>query len=102
MGIVTDSSGGIPENVFAIHKLFRDENELKSIYENKAGKYKELKEMLAEDIENFIKPLREKRKEIAADIPAILAMLKSGGEKAKIITSGKMADVRTKVGVGIY
>ena len=102
MGIVTDSSGGIPENVFAIHKLFRVENELKSIYENQAGKYKELKEMLAEDIENFIKPLREKRKEIAADIPAILAMLKSGGEKAKIITSGKMADVRTKVGVGIY
>src|SRR3989339_1667859 len=46
MSIVTDSSGGIPQNVFAIHKLFRAEAELKKIYEEKAGKYKELKELL--------------------------------------------------------
>ena len=83
MSIVTDSSGGIPENVFAIHKLLRPEAELRKIYEEKAGKYKELKEFLIEDLEKFIAPLREKRKEFAKDIPKALAILKAGGEKAR-------------------
>ena len=41
MAIVTDSSGEIPKNVYTIHKLFRPENELKKIYEEKKGKYKD-------------------------------------------------------------
>src|SRR5665811_1938175 len=58
MSIVTDSSGELPENVYAINKLIREENELTKIYEEKAGKYKELKELLIEDLEKFIAPLR--------------------------------------------
>jgi tryptophanyl-tRNA synthetase len=102
MSIVTDSSGGIPQNVFAIHKLFRPEAELKKIYEEKAGKYKELKELLIEDIEKFIAPLRERRKEFAKDIPKALAILKAGGEKAKKVSSKKMGEVREKIGVKVY
>ncbi len=102
MSIVTDSGGGIPENVFAIHKLIRDEKELKEIYEAKSGKYKELKEMLIEDMENFIKPFREKRKIIASDIPKVLEILKSGGEKAKKVASAKMEDIKKKIGVNLY
>jgi tryptophanyl-tRNA synthetase len=102
MGIVTDSSGGIPKNVYAIHKLFRNEDELKKIYEEKSGKYKELKEMLVEDIEKFVAPLREKRKEFEKDIPGALAILKAGGEKAKKIASAKMKEVREKIGVNVY
>jgi tryptophanyl-tRNA synthetase len=102
MGIVTDSSGGIPKNVYAIHKLFRSEDELKKIYEEKAGKYKELKETLIEDIEKFIAPLRAKRKELEKDIPGALAILKAGGEKAKKIAGAKMEEVREKVGVNVY
>lgn len=102
MGIVTDSGGGIPKNVYAIHKLFRNENELKKIYDEKAGKYKELKEMLIEDLEKFIAPLRAKRKEFEKDIPKALVILKAGGKKAKIIASKKMAEVREKIGVNVY
>ena len=102
MSIVTDSSGGIPQNVYAIHKLVRREDELKNIYEEKAGKYKELKELLIEDLEKFIAPLREKRKEFAKDIPKVLAILKAGGEKAKKVASKKMDEVREKIGVKIY
>ena len=102
MGIVTDSSGGIPQNVYAIHKLFRSEAELKKIYEEKAGKYKEIKELLIEDIEKFIAPLRIKRKEFEKDIPKALAILKDGGEKAKKIASKKMEEVRGKIGVNVY
>ena len=54
MSIVTDSGEGIPQNVFAIHKLLRDEKELFAIYKEKTGKYKELKELLIEDLEKFI------------------------------------------------
>lgn len=102
MSIVTDSSGGIPQNVYVIHKLIRPESELKKIYEEKAGKYKELKELLIEDLEKFIAPLRERRKEFTKDIPKALKILKEGGEKAKLIASKKMDEVREKVGVKIY
>ena len=102
MSIVTDSGGGVPQNVFAIHKLFRSEDELNKIYAEKAGKYKELKELLVEDLEKFIAPLREKRKEFAKDIPKALAILKTGGEKAKKVASVKMDEVREKIGVKVY
>jgi len=102
MSIVTDSSGEVPKNVFAIHKLFRSESELNKIYAEKAGKYKELKELLIEDLEKFIAPLREKRKEFAKNIPKALAILKTGGEKAKKVAAKKMAEVRAKIGVNVY
>ena len=102
MSIVTDSSGDFPQNIFAIHKLLRDEKELKKIYEEKKGKYKEIKELLIEDLEKFIAPMREKRKEFEKDIPKVLEILKKGGESAKKIASKKMEEIREKVGVKIY
>ncbi len=102
MSIVTDSGEGIPKNVYAIHNLLRPASELLPLYESKAGKYKELKELLIEDLEKFIAPLREKRKEFSRDIPKALAILKAGGEKAKKVASLKMDEVRKKVGVKVY
>ena len=102
MSIVTDSGEGIPKNVYAIHNLLRSAKELDPIYKDKTGKYKELKELLIEDIEKFIAPLREKRKEFEKDIPKALAILKAGSEKAKKVASAKMAEVREKIGVQVY
>jgi len=102
MSIVTDSGEGIPKNVYAIHNLFRPASELLPLYESKAGKYKELKEILIEDIEKFTAPLREKRKELAKNIPKAFSILEAGGEKAKKIASRKMEEVREKIGVKIY
>jgi len=102
MSIVTDSSKGIPKNVYAIHNLLRPAEELLPLYESKAGKYKELKEILIEDLEKFIAPMREKRKEFEKNIPKLLKILKKGGEKAKKIASKKMEEIREKVGVKIY
>src|SRR3989344_1864880 len=53
-----------PENVFFIHKLFRPTKELDKIYEENKGKYKVVKEILIEDLKNFIRPLRERKGEI--------------------------------------
>ena len=102
MSIVTDSGEGIPKNVFAIHKLVRPESELLPIYEEKKGKYKELKDMLVEDLEKFIAPMREHRRELAKDIPGALLILKEGGKKAKVVAEKKMAEIRSKIGIDIY
>lgn len=97
MGIVTDSSGTRPENVYAIHKLFRSEAELDALYEEHKGKYKDLKEALAADIEALIAPMREKREAITdADVSAVL---KNGAARARERASKKMAEVRKTIGL---
>ncbi len=100
-GIVTDSSGGTPTNVLAIHKLFRDEKYLAELYEAKKGKYKDLKEALAEDVIAFIAPLRTKREAIAADREGVLKILKEGGMKARERAEKKMELVRKNIGVSL-
>jgi tryptophanyl-tRNA synthetase len=99
MSIVTDSSAGIPTNVYEIHKLLKPETELKSLYEVKQGNYKELKEALAADLITFISPFREKREQIAANPEKVLEILAAGGERARARASHKMAVVRQKVGI---
>lgn len=99
MNIVTDSSGEKPENVFAIHKLIRPEKELEKIYEENKGKYKVLKEILIEDMKNFIKPLREKRAEICQNLDFVKKVLEEGKEKARAVAGRKMEQVRKAVGV---
>lgn len=99
MSIVTDSSGDIPTNVYAIHKLFKTEVELAPLYEANKGQYKVLKEALAADINAYLAPMREKYNSITdEDVKRVLA---DGGAKAKAIASKKMEEVRQKVGVSI-
>ena len=101
MGIVTDSSGDKPENVYAIHKLLiKDTAELDSFYASKKGNYKELKEALIKDLENVIAPMREKRAAISQH--DIRDILHTGAEKARAIASAKMKEVREKIGVSTY
>lgn len=99
MSIVTDSVGDVPQNVYAIHKLFRSEDELKEIYETNKGKYKILKEKLAEDIIAFVRPLREKRNQIAEDTQYLHQVIKEGGEKANKIAQEKLIQIKQSIGV---
>ena len=57
MSIVTDSKGGKPENVHAIHKHFRSEKDLNDLYEANAGSYRALKDALIEDIDSLVAPM---------------------------------------------
>ena len=102
MSIVTDSGGDIPENVYAVHKLFKTESELKPLYEEHKGKYKALKEALIVDIKEFITPLREKREQLASDTDYVLDILKEGGQRAQEKAQKKMSEVREAIGVNIY
>ncbi len=99
MSIVTDSSGDRPENVYAIHKLFKSDDELASLYEANKGSYKVLKEALIEDIESMVAPMRQKRGSITDE--QVRQVLKDGADKARAKASAKMEEVRKKVGVTI-
>ncbi len=99
MSIVTDSGAGIPENVYAIHKLVRTESELKKLYEENSGKYKILKDALVEDLENFIRPLRDRREELAKNPDFVKEVLMGGAKKANEIAGAKLREVKEKIGV---
>ncbi|MBA3733285.1 tryptophan--tRNA ligase [Patescibacteria group bacterium] len=102
MSIVTDSSGDRPENVYAIHRLLKSEEELNTLYEENKGKYKILKEALVADMKAFITPLREKRAQLANDTDYVMDVLKEGGKRAKMKAERKMDSVREAIGVKLY
>lgn len=99
MSIVTDSSGERPENVYAIHKHFRDIESLDTLYTEKKGRYKDLKDALIEDIEAVVGPMRAKRDSISDS--DVIAVLKDGSNRARAVASAKMRDVRAKIGVAL-
>lgn len=99
MSIVTDSAAGVPTNVYAIHSLLKDKASLDALYEDKKGKYKDLKDALINDLETFIAPLRARRAELAKDKTYIQAVLSEGSATAREITETKMKIVREKIGV---
>jgi len=110
MKIVTDSKN--PEdvkdpdtcNIFALHKLFLKDNDLKTLRDRyaKGGlSYKESKEMLLKEIIDTIKPMRDKRELYAKDLDKVRTILKNGASKAKIQVLEKMKIIRDKVGVNI-
>lgn len=102
MSIVTDSGSEVPTNVYAIHSLLRNKNDLEVIYAENKGQYQKLKELLVEDLKAFIKPMREKRQALEEDKSAVLEVLKEGGKAARERAEKKMEEVREKVGLKLY
>jgi len=99
MSIVTDSGSERPQNVYAIHSLFRTGEALEALYTEHAGKYKNLKEALIEDIEAMVAPMREKRAAITdADVKQVLA---AGAARAHSLAAAKMQTVRERVGIAL-
>ena len=104
MGIVTDSSGEKPQNVYNIHKVIYKETgrslgELDSLYEQNAGKYKILKETLFEDIDTLVAPMRDKKAEITDE--EVKRVLAEGVEKAKEVSEITMKRVRQAIGISL-
>lgn len=98
MAIVTDSSGERPENVYAIHRLIKSESELAPLYEEHKGKYKALKEALAEDLAAYFAPMRA-RYEKLGDVRKLDAVLEHGAKKARRAAKEKMDAVHRAIGV---
>ena len=99
MSIVTDSGGERPENVYAIHRLIKPEGGLMSLYETHRGSYKVLKEMLIEDLDAYLAPMRAKYEGLANDSTIIAQTLEDGARAARAVSEAKMARVRHAIGV---
>jgi tryptophanyl-tRNA synthetase len=99
MSIVTDSSGEQPKNVYAIHKLVRSEQELETLYAEHAGNYKMLKELLIEDLDRYLAPIRAKYEELKEDSGIVEEVLTRGKQEARAISEAKMEQVRRAIGV---
>jgi tryptophanyl-tRNA synthetase len=99
MSIVTDSSGERPANVYAIHKLVRSESELEKMYDEHRGNYKMLKELLIEDLDRYLAPLRAKYEELKDDSNIVDEVLTTGKREAGAISDAKMERVRRAIGV---
>ncbi len=111
MSIVTDSKAPAEKknaeecNIFKIHKLFLDGPALEALrtrYEEGGLGYKESKDMLVEEIEAFVAPLREKRIQYEQNPQLVLDILKAGGEKAKEKVASTMNTIKNNVGVKLY
>jgi tryptophanyl-tRNA synthetase len=105
MSIVTDSgknpdgTPAVPVNVRAIHELFRDKAYLDALYAEKAGKYKDLKEALVLDVQNFIRPMRERREKLAKNRSKIIKILAKGGKRADKKARKTLEVVKKAIGV---
>ena len=99
MGIVTDSSGERPENVYRIHHLFRSEQTLNPLYEEHRGNYKALKETLVEDLDRYLAPMRTKYMEIQKDSRLVEDVLEDGKKEARAVSEAKVEVVRAAIGV---
>jgi tryptophanyl-tRNA synthetase len=99
MGIVTDSDGDRPENVYAIHRLLKSAKELESIYEANRGRYGDLKKILVADLEEFIAPMRAKRDTITDE--QVKDILADGVARAKATSNQTINKVRTAIGINL-
>lgn len=107
MSIATDSKGVAepkdPDStLFKIYKLFEDPRTTKIMEEQylKGGVgYKEFKEIIIQRAQEFIKPLREKREELAKNPDLVREVLESGKQKANEVASTKLKEVKEKIGV---
>lgn len=110
MSIKTDSKEvGEPKNpeecnIFALHKLFTPAEELTEIKkryaEGRIG-YKESKEILADNMNKLLAPLRIRREEIAQNPTEVIQILKEGAIIARQHAQTKMTEIKTKVGIDL-
>ncbi len=89
--------------VFFYHKIFSPSERTQEIErECKSGKLGcvDCKKNMLEGLEAFLKPIREKREQVAKDRELLIHILEEGSEKARQIAKETMEEVRLKTRVG--
>ncbi|MCS6956467.1 MAG: tryptophan--tRNA ligase [Patescibacteria group bacterium] len=94
-------TGGV-KTLFLLAKLFLKESDyqkFKNQYNQGSLKFVEIKDAVAEAIYQELKPIQEKRSQIAQNKDYIEKVVKNGAEKAKIIASETLKEVKEKMGL---
>ena len=77
-------------------------DELKAHYERGGLGDMKVKRLLNEVMQETLAPIREKREELAKDIPAIWDMLKAGSEKARAVASQTLLEVKRAMKINYF
>ena len=89
------------KNLFTLMELVSDADTVKYFrdqYYNLTIRYGDMKKQLAEDMEKFIAPIRERIKELESDKDYINKILRQGAEKAKESARKTINEVREVIG----
>ena len=101
------SDPGDPDvcNVFTLHKIFSDASDVKRI--DKECRKAEIgcvacKRLLAENINKYFAPFREKRAALAAKPDDVWEILNDGAKRARVIADQTMVEVRDAIGLAPF
>ncbi len=93
------------ENLFLLMDLMSaaDTSEhFRKAYADCSIRYGDMKKQLAEDVANYVRPIREKAQELMADKDYLNQILQQGAEKARISSRDTMDKVRRAIGTNYY
>jgi tryptophanyl-tRNA synthetase len=100
----TRSIPGRPEvcNVYSLHKLFSPPDEVNTVYEECTTAQRgcvECKRHLAPNINKYLEPLRERRRQFQQRPSYVKEVLDDGGQKARAIAQQTIGEVYQKMGL---
>ena len=81
---------------------YQNLDELKAHYRRGGLGDSKVKKFLNEILQNELRPIREKREELAKDLPYIFDMLKQGSEKARIVATQTLDEMKSAMGINYY
>jgi len=90
------------ENLFQLMRIMSSKdtlNHFENAYNDCSIRYGDLKKQLAEDMENFVSPLREKIKDLAQNEEYISKVVKLGADKARASANETLKLVREAIGI---
>ena len=93
------------ENIFLLMKLVSAPDVVEKFttdYNNASIRYGDMKKQLAEDMVNFIAPIREKTESIRNDEKYLRQIMEKGAEKARKSAAATMEKVREAIGLKYY
>jgi len=110
MRAVTDSGPTEPnspkpeaiQNLFTLMSVVSEEETIKFFeerYDDCSIRYGDLKKQLAEDMQNFIAPFREKIQAFSADHELLRKVIREGAEKARESAQNTVKEVRSIIGI---
>jgi tryptophanyl-tRNA synthetase len=93
------------QNLFQLMSLVSEEsvvNKFREDFDKAAIRYGDMKKQLAEDMVNFIRPIREKAEAIRADEQSLKNIIAEGTEKARASAQKTIEKARELTGLKYY
>ena len=101
-GDIVPAEGGVT-NLLKLVELFEGttkRQEYEKQYVSSGVRYGDLKSELAKAIDKELAPIRAKRKDLEAKPEYVDKIIKEGAEKARVIASATVSEVKQKMGLG--